>query len=345
MTTAHTGNNQPLRVGLIGTGKIGRMHAGLLATQVRGAVLACVADADPAAATAVGADMAVPAVSPDSLLADPSVGAVAICAATPAHVPLIVAAAEAGKAIFCEKPVSLDLAEVDRALAAVAGAGVPLMIGFNRRFDPSHAAVREAVATGRAGATDLVRITSRDPAPPPLSYAATSGGLFLDMTIHDFDMARFVVGSEVNEVFAWCAVKVEPDLAGLGDIDTAVVSLRHDNGCLTVIDNCRRASYGYDQRVEVLGSLGLAASENPLVTTSLWRGPAGTELAPLPDFYLDRYHTSYLRQWDAFVAAVTSGQAPPTTGDDGRAALVLGLAAKLSLAEARPVGVAEVSVA
>ena len=343
MAMAHTGNNPPLKVGLIGTGKIGRMHAGLLASQVRGAELACVADADPAAAAAVAADMAVPAVSPDRLLADPSVRAVAICAATPAHVPLILAAADAGKAIFCEKPVSLDLAEVDRALAAVQSAGVALMVGFNRRFDPSHAAVRETVATGRAGATDLVRITSRDPAPPSLSYAATSGGLFLDMTIHDFDMARFVVGSEVAEVFAWGAVRVEPGLGALGDIDTAVISLKHVNGCLTVIDNCRRAIYGYDQRVEVLGQLGLAASENPLVTTSLWRGPAGTELAPLPNFYLDRYRTSYLRQWDAFVAAVSGGQVPPTTGEDGRAALVLGLAAKLSLAEARPVKVTEVN--
>ena len=175
-----------------------------------------------------------------------------------------------------------------------------------------------------------------------MSYARTSGGIFLDMTIHDFDMARYVVGSEVVEVYAAGAVRVVPELAELGDVDTAVVTLWHENECLTVIDNSRRATYGYDQRVEVLGAEALAASENPLVNTALTRDGGGTRLATLPNFFIERYTASYVRQWQAFVAAVSSGEAPPTSGHDGRAALVLGLAAKRSLQERRPVRLAEV---
>jgi myo-inositol 2-dehydrogenase / D-chiro-inositol 1-dehydrogenase len=276
------------------------------------------------------------------MLGDGAIDAVAICAPTDTHVHLIIDAAQAGKSIFCEKPVSLELAQVDRALDIVAETGTPLMVGFNRRFDPSHAAVRDAVASGAVGPPHIARITSRDPAPPPMSYARVSGGIFLDMTIHDFDMARFVVGSEVVEVHAAGAVRIEPELADIGDIDTAVVTLWHDNGCFTVIDNSRKATYGYDQRIEVLGADGLAASENPLANTALTRDASGTRSAVLLDFFIDRYRESYLRQWEAFVATVASGSAPPTTGADGRAALVLGLAAKRSLAEHRPVRVAEV---
>lgn len=338
-TTSHP----PLRVGVIGTGRIGRLHARLLAREVRGAVLAAVADAVASSGAEVGHALAVPALEPERLLAETKVDAVAICAPTPAHAPLIEMAVAAGKAIFCEKPVSLDLPEVDRALASVGAAGLPLMVGFNRRFDPSHAAVRRMVADGTVGAPHIVRITSRDPSPPPLSYAHSSGGIFLDMTVHDFDMARFVVGSEVTTVHAAGAVRIEPQLAELGDVDTAVLTLWHENGCLTVIDNSRQAVYGYDQRVEVLGAAGLAASDNPLVDTALVRDAKGARSAPLPYFFLERYTVSYRRQWEAFVSALATGQPPPTTGQDARAALVLGLAAKRSLAENRPVTVAEVT--
>ena len=331
-----------LRVGVLGSGRIGSMHAGMLATQVPGAQLVAVADALAAVAKDVGQALGVPAMEPDQLIDAPSVDAVAICAATDAHVPLIIKTAKAGKAIFCEKPISLELAEVDEALAVVERSGSKLMVGFNRRFDPSHAAVRQAVANGTTGSLNVLRITSRDPAPPPITYARVSGGIFLDMTIHDFDMARFVVDSEVVEVYATGAVRFEQALAELGDVDTAVVTLTHDNGCLTVIDNCRKASYGYDQRVEVLGNDALAASENPFVTSSVVRDANGTRLATLPYFFLDRYTTSYLRQWDAFVASIASGVSPPTSGHDGRAALVLGLAAKRSLREHRPVLISEI---
>jgi myo-inositol 2-dehydrogenase/D-chiro-inositol 1-dehydrogenase len=331
-----------LRIGLIGAGRIGRMHAGLLAGQVRGATLAAVADAAPALAEEVGAALGVPAVTTARMLGDAAIDAVAICAPTDTHVHLIIDAAQAGKSIFCEKPVSLELVQVDRALEVVDSLGTRLMVGFNRRFDPSHSAVRDAVASGAVGAPHIARITSRDPGPPPLSYARVSGGIFLDMTVHDFDMARFLVGSEVVEVHAAGAVRIEPELEDIGDIDTAVVTLWHDNGCFTVIDNSRKATYGYDQRVEVFGADGLAASENPLANTAVVRDASGTRSAALPNFFIERYQESYLRQWDAFVATVASGSAPPTTGADGRAALVLGLAAKRSLAEHRPVRVAEV---
>src|SRR5205823_9307752 len=229
--------------GVVGVGRIGRMHADILARQVPGAALAMVQDAHRDSARAVAETLGVPAADAlDELLGD--VDAVAICTSTDTHADLIVAAAEAGKAIFCEKPVSLDLAEVDRALAAVEEAGVPFQIGFNRRFDPSHAAVAAAVADGTIGVPQLARISSRDPAPPPLAYVRGSGGIFLDMTIHDFDMARFVTGSEVVEVFARGAVRVDPAFGDAGDVDTAAVMLVHENGCLTTIDNSRQAVYG-----------------------------------------------------------------------------------------------------
>jgi myo-inositol 2-dehydrogenase/D-chiro-inositol 1-dehydrogenase len=333
-----------LRLGVIGVGRIGRMHAELLARQVSGASVTLVQDAREETAREVGAQLGVPtAAEVDELLAASDVDAVAICTSTDTHADLIVAAARAGKAIFCEKPVSLDLAEVDRALAAVEEAGVPFQIGFNRRFDPGHAAVAAAVADGTVGEPHLVRISSRDPAPPPMGYVRTSGGIFLDMTIHDFDMARFVTGSsEVVEVFARGAVRVDPAFAEAGDVDTAAVMLTHANGCLTTIDNSRQAVYGYDQRVEVFGSAGMAASENPLAHAALVRTATGTTAATLPYFYLERYIPSYLREWHAFVAAVTTGTTPPVTVADARAPLVIGLAAWRSLREDRPVTLAEV---
>jgi myo-inositol 2-dehydrogenase/D-chiro-inositol 1-dehydrogenase len=238
--------------------------------------------------------------------------------------------------------VSLDLAEVDRAIAAVEEAGVLFQIGFNRRFDPAHASVAEAVADGTVGEPQLVRITSRDPAPPPLEYVRGSGGIFLDMTIHDFDMARFVTGSEVVEVFARGAVRIDPGFAEADDVDTAVVMLEHANGCLTTIDNSRQAVYGYDQRVEVFGSAGMAASENPPADTGVVHTAGGTRSATLPYFFLERYVPSYLREWEAFVNAVSDGAAPLVGAADARAPLVIGLAAWRSVREGRPVRLEEI---
>jgi myo-inositol 2-dehydrogenase/D-chiro-inositol 1-dehydrogenase len=337
MTTA----TQTVRIGVIGVGRIGRMHAGLLARQVPGAAVTAVQDAHTETARDIADGLGTTALgTPADVLAS-DVDAVAICTPTDTHADLIVEAAQAGKAIFCEKPVSLDLAQVDRALAAVSDAGVPFQIGFNRRFDPAHAAVAQAVADGTVGEPQIARISSRDPAPPPLEYVRSSGGIFLDMTIHDFDMARFVTGSEVVEVFARGAVRVDPAIESLGDVDTAVVTLVHANGCLTIIDNSRQAVYGFDQRVEVFGSTGMAVSENPLAHSAIVRTETGMRAATLPYFFLERYIPSYLRQWQAFVTAVATGGTPPVSSLDARAPLVIGLAAWRSLREGGPVRLEE----
>jgi myo-inositol 2-dehydrogenase / D-chiro-inositol 1-dehydrogenase len=335
-------DGQSLRVGLLGTGRIGSMHADLLAHRVPGTALTAVHDIDPAAAAATARRLGVAAVSdPGELLGRPDVDAVAICTSTDTHVELIEAAAAAGKAIFCEKPVSLDREQVDRALHAVESAGVPFMVGFNRRFDPAHRSVRDAVASGAVGDVHLVRITSRDPEPPPMAYARVSGGIFLDMTIHDIDMARYVTASEVVEVAAHGAVRITPELGELGDVDTATVTLVHENGALTTIDNSRRAVYGYDQRVEAFGSAGLAASENPPAHTGLVRTAAETSGARLHHFFLERYTESYLLEWEAFATFVREGGRSPVPGEAGRAALLIGLAAGRALRERRTVPVDE----
>jgi myo-inositol 2-dehydrogenase/D-chiro-inositol 1-dehydrogenase len=330
-----------VRIGVLGAGRIGSMHAELLAHRVPGAALSGVYDVTSAADEVAARLGAARFASVDEALAGSD--AIAICTPTGSHADLIVAAAEARRAIFCEKPVSLDLAEVDRALAAVEDAGVPYQIGFNRRFDPGHAAVAAAVADGSVGEPQLVRISSRDPAPPPMAYVRGSGGIFLDMTIHDFDMARFVAGSEVVEVFARGAVRIDEGFAAADDVDTAVVTLVHEDGCLTTIDNSRQAVYGYDQRVEVLGSAGMAVSENPLAHAAVVRTRDGVRGATLPYFYLERYIPSYLGEWNAFVSALTSGSPCVVGPVDARAPLVIGLAAWRSVREGRPVSLAEVA--
>jgi myo-inositol 2-dehydrogenase/D-chiro-inositol 1-dehydrogenase len=330
-----------LRVGVLGTGRIGRMHAELIARQVTGATLAAVYDVDADAAATVANGLGVRIASDvHELIGD--VDAVAICTSTETHVELIEAAAAARKAIFCEKPIAHDLALVDRALAAVEGAGVLFMVGFNRRFDPAHRSVHDAVASGAVGDVHVLRITSRDPEPPPAAYVRVSGGIFRDMTIHDFDMARYVTGSDVCEVTARGAVRIDPMFADAGDVDTAVVVMTHESGALTVIDNSRRAVYGFDQRVEAFGSAGVAASENAPAHTGIVRTLAGLSGPPLQHFFLERYLQSYIDEWTAFVAAARDGGASPVPGADGRAALVAALAADRSLHEQRAVAVAEV---
>jgi myo-inositol 2-dehydrogenase / D-chiro-inositol 1-dehydrogenase len=334
---------KPLRIGVIGAGRIGRLHAELIAGPVQGAALAAVHDVRSDTASSLGRKLGVPAAaSAEELIGSPDVDAVAVCSSTDTHADLIVTATGAGKATFCEKPVSLDLDELDRALGAVRSAETPFQIGFNRRFDPAHRAVRDAVAGGEVGEPHLVRISSRDPAPPPLDYVRVSGGIFLDMTIHDFDIARWVTGSEVTEVYARGARRIEPAYADVGDVDTALVVLNHESGCITAIDNSRRAAYGFDQRVEVFGSRGMAASENPLSHSGLVRTQDGTRLPALPYFFLDRYIPSYVGEWEAFVGAVRAGTPPPVGPADARAPLVIGLAARRSLTEGRPVPVNEV---
>lgn len=327
-----------VRIGLLGVGRIGSMHAELIARRVDGATVSVVYDVAGEVAQQVALDVgARVAASPDELMQADDVDAIAICSSTDTHIDYLVAAAESGKTTFIEKPLSLDLAEVDRGIAAVEASGIAVQVGFNRRFDASHNLVAERVAAGDVGEPHLVRITSRDPSPPPISYVIVSGGIFLDMTIHDFDMARFVTASPIVEVFATGAVRVDPAIGDAGDLDTVVIVMTHASGAITTIDNSRQAVYGYDQRVEVFGSAGMVASENPLTTTTIFRGVKGAEMSPVPNFFLDRYIPSYLAEWSAFAAVVRDGKPSPVTLQDGRAALVAGLAAVRSVTEGCPV--------
>lgn len=332
-----------LRVGLLGAGRIGQVHASTMAYRVPGAQLAAVADVNLAVAQACAAQYHIPSASgnPMDVVNDPDIAAVLICTSTDTHVQLIEAAARAGKHIFCEKPIALNLPDVERALKVVADAGVALQIGFNRRFDANFQRVRHAVETGEIGQPHVLHIVSRDPAPPPLAYVRVSGGLFVDMAIHDFDMARFLIGSEVDEVVVQAGVHVDPEIGEAGDVDTAVTLLRFANGVIGTIDNSRKAVYGYDQRVEVFGSGGAINTLNNYPNNTV----LSTEHAVQRDlphrFFMQRYVDSYAAEIAAFVEAVVNGTPVPVTGWDGRQAFVIGLAAKLSWAERRLVQVSE----
>ena len=333
-------------VGVIGTGRIGRLHAENLMYRIPEARLLAVSDIFVEAAEEVAAQLGVPAAYQDHrrMLDDKSIEAVLICSSTDTHAPLIEEAAEAGKQIFCEKPIALDLREIDAALSAVERAGVKLQIGFNRRFDPNFRRIREVVAAGGIGEPHILRITSRDPQPPPIEYVRVSGGIFLDMTIHDFDMARFLVGSEVEEIYAAGAVLVDPEIGEAGDIDTAVITLRFANGVLGTIDNSRQAVYGYDQRVEVFGSGGMVTCSNDRPDSAVVSDASG-EHGSLPlFFFVERYTESYIAEMRAFVDSILNDTAPPVTGMDGRIPVVMGYAAQKSLQEMRPVSLAEVDV-
>ncbi len=332
-----------IRIGVIGAGRIGRMHAAHLAQRIAGAELAGITDVIASQAQAVAQALGVVAY-PDhqAMLADPRVDAVAICSSTDTHATLITAAAAAGKPIFCEKPIALDLATIDTALAAVARAGVVLQIGFQRRFDPGFAAARQSIVAGQIGRPELLRITSRDPQPPPLSYLATSGGLFLDMMIHDFDMARFLMGDEVVSVSACAANLIDPAIGAIGDIDSAIVTLQFASGAIGAIDNSRRAVYGYDQRAEVLGSAGALLVANPQQHGASRLAADGSHAAGLPYFFIERYTEAYLAELRQFVACLGGGAAPAVSGADGRAPVVMALAAARSWRERRPVALHEV---
>src|SRR5512135_129651 len=270
-----------LNVGVLGAGRIGRVHAENLAYRIPEARVVAIADVILEAAQKLGGDLGIQNVyaDPRAILDDKAIDAVIICSSTDTHAQLMEDAAAAGKHIFCEKPIALDLAKIDHALDAVEKAGVKLMVGFNRRFDPSFQRVRELVSSGVLGDPHILRITSRDPAPPPISYVKVSGGIFLDMTIHDFDMARYLMGSEVEEVYAAANVLVDPEIGKAGDVDTAVITMRFANGALGVIDNSRQAVYGYDQRVEVFGSKGVATAQNKTPDSVVQADTAGVHAA------------------------------------------------------------------
>ncbi|MGD0227185.1 MAG: inositol 2-dehydrogenase [Terriglobia bacterium] len=337
-------SKRKLPIGIIGAGRIGAVHAETLAFRLPEAAPLIIADVNRPAAEKVAARCGIPRVSEsaEQVIADPQIEAVLICSSTDTHSDLIVEAARAGKHIFCEKPIDHSLEKIDRALAAVKRAGVQLQIGFNRRFDPSFARVRKAVESGEIGEPYLLHIISRDPEPPPISYVKVSGGMFLDMTIHDFDMARFLMGSEVGEVFTAAGVRVDPLIGEAGDLDTAVVLLRFKNGAIGTIDNCRKAVYGYDQRVEILGSDGAIATGNCYPNQAVV-STANAIRKDLPlHFFMDRYAESYANELQAFVKAVSEGSPTPVSGIDGRIPVVMGLAARKSHDEHRAVALEEI---
>jgi len=337
---------ETVRIGLLGAGRIGTLHGRHLATRVPGASLEAIADVHAPAAHALGNELSLTKVydDPRRVLDDPAVDAVVICTSTDTHADLIEAAAGAGKHVFCEKPIDRDLARIDAALRAVAAAGVRFQVGFNRRFDPGFARAKELLTAGRVGQAHLLRITSRDPQPPPLEYLRVSGGLFFDMTIHDFDMARFLLG-DVRAVYAVGAVLVDPRIGEAGDIDTALTTLHFESGALGAIDNSRRAVYGYDQRVEIFGSEGVIVVGNKVADDVVVSDSQGTHAALPVFFFMERYTDAYLAEMSAFVEAVREDREPPLTGQDGREPVVMAHAAERSYRESRPVALREVDPA
>lgn len=322
-----------------GAGRIGAIHAANLAASGR-ATLRHVVDVHAPSASALAAKHGAAASSTEAALSDPQVGAVLIASSTDTHADLVIAAARAGKAIFCEKPIDLSLARVDACLAEVRKAGVPMLVGFNRRFDPSFAELHRRIGAGAIGKVEQVVITSRDPGPPPLAYVKVSGGMFRDMTIHDFDMARWLLGEEPVEVFAHGATLVDPAIGEAGDIDSAMVLLKTASGRMAHINNSRRAVYGYDQRIEVFGSGGrLIAGNRTPTTVELADGNAVASDKPL-HFFLERYAEAYRHELNAFLDALANGAEMPVGAEDGRQALVLADAALQSLKEGRPVRIA-----
>lgn len=334
-----------LKIGIIGAGRIGKVHTESIMRYVAGATVKSVADPYMTEETAAWAkSMGVEKVGKDyrEILADPEIDAVLICSSTDTHSPISLEAIAAGKHIFCEKPVDHDLGKIKAVMEALEGSDVKYQVGFNRRFDHNFAAAREAVASGKIGDLAVLKITSRDPGAPPVSYIKVSGGIFLDMTIHDFDMVRFVSGDEVEEVYAAGGVTVDPAIREAGDIDTAVITLRLRSGAIAVIDNCRRASYGYDQRLEAFGSKGQVAIANDTQSSAVVSDANGVTAEKPLHFFLERYMQAYASEVAAFVDAVANDKPVPVGIEAGLQSVLIGIAAKHSLELNRPVRLSEI---
>jgi myo-inositol 2-dehydrogenase/D-chiro-inositol 1-dehydrogenase len=319
-----------------GAGRIGAIHAENIVRHP-GARLGAIVDVDRAAAERLAGRHGATVATQAAVLADPAIDAVVIASSTNTHAELVEAAVRAGKAVFCEKPLDIDRRRAEACLAVVAECSVPLMVGFNRRFDPHFSRLERQLRAGRIGRVELLSITSRDPSPPPLAYLRVSGGLFRDMMIHDFDMARWLLGEEPVEIYAAASVLTDPAVAEARDVDTAVVTLRTRSGALCQISNSRRAVYGYDQRIEILGSKGALRADNVAESTVVFAGAdAIVSDKPLP-FFLERYAEAYRRELDHFVDALTRGTPPSPGGVDGVKALALADAALQSLETGRAV--------
>ncbi len=330
-----------LKIGLLGAGRIGQVHAAAISAHPD-SVLAAVSDVYVPAAEALATPYDAAVKSSDEIIADSAIDAVLVATSTDTHSDLIEAATRAGKAVLCEKPVDLSLARARVCLANAEQTGQPVMVGFNRRFDPNFALIKEGLAAGEIGKAELLSITSFDPAPPPVSYIKVSGGLFRDMMIHDFDMANFIMGEAPVSISATGSCVVDPEIGAVGDIDTAIVTLTYADGKLAVIKNSRRAGYGYDQRLEVLGADGLLQVNNMLESSVVKSTIDGVVSAKPTYFFLERYMPAYRAEWAAFVEAMQANNPMPVTLQDGVQALAMAEAAKQSLDTGKPVALADV---
>ena len=332
-------------VGIIGAGRIGKVHTESISNFVRNARIKIVADPFMNDQTAQWLkSMGVENTCTDyhDILNDPEIQAVLICSSTNTHSPISLEAIAAGKHVFCEKPIDHDLTKIKQVVEALKGSNIKYQVGFNRRHDHNFAAVKQAITDGKVGDVHIIKITSRDPEPPSAQYAAVSGGMFLDMTIHDFDMVRFLAGCDAEEIYVQSAVLVDPAIGEAGDVDTAVITLKMENGAIAVIDNSRRAAYGYDQRAEVFGSKGMVATANDTLSTAvLSNGDGVTGEKPLY-FFLERYMQSFATEVKGFINAIENDTDTLVGVEDGLKPVLMGIAAKKSVLEHRPVKLSEI---
>lgn len=334
-----------INIGIIGAGRIGKVHAQSISAQVPGAKVKTMADPYLTGETADWArELGIEHTTKDyrEILADPEINAVLICSSTDTHSAISVEAIQAGKHVFCEKPIDHDITKIREVIHALEGSNVKYQVGFNRRFDHNFEALQKAVAEGQIGAPHLIKITSRDPEPPSPEYVKVSGGMFLDMTIHDFDMVRFLAGCNAVEVYAEAAVLVDPAIGDAGDVDTAIITLKMENGALAVIDNSRQAVYGYDQRAEVFGSKGMAAVTNDSNSSMIISNSNGVTGEKPFHFFLERYMDAYAKELKCFIRAIETNTDTPLGVMDGLEPVRMGLAAKKSLQEHRPVKISEI---
>ncbi len=334
-----------MNIGIIGAGRIGKVHAESVMRFVKNATVKAIADPFMNEQTIAWAkEMGINEIYTDyhKILEDKDIEIVLICSSTDTHSKISLEAIEAGKHIFCEKPIDHDVNKIKEVMEALKNSSVKYQVGFNRRFDHNFMAAREAVKAGKIGELNILKICSRDPGAPPVSYIKVSGGIFLDMTIHDFDMVRFMSGDEVEEVYAIGGVLVDPAIGEAGDIDTAIITLKLKSGALAVIDNCRRATYGYDQRVEAFGSLGQVAIGNDTDSLAVISNADGVTAEKPKLFFLERYMGAYTAEVNSFIQAVQNDTPTEVGVVDGLKPVLIGLAAKLSLKENRPVKIAEI---
>lgn len=335
-----------IKVGIIGAGRIGRVHSESISKYVKGAEIKAISDIKVTEELqSWAASMGIPHVYDDyrKILQDPEIDAVLVCSSTNTHAPISIEAAQAGKHIFCEKPVDPNKDKIREVLDVVDKARVKFQVGFNRRFDHNFKAIKDRVVAGDIGKPHLIRVTSRDPDAPPIEYVKVSGGMFFDMTIHDFDMIRYLSGSEVVEVYAAGGVLVNPEIGKAGDIDTAVITLKLANGAIGVIDNSRKAVYGYDQRAEVFGSKGAVQTSNDTNSTAVYSCEAGVIAEKPKYFFLERYMQSFAEEIRCFIDSIVNDTPTAVNGNDGLQPVLIALAAQKSLEEGRPVKLSEVA--